>query len=283
VKKWCTINEPNVYATEGYIMGHFPPAKTDLKLAFEVIKNMAEAHVRVYQTIKSLPRGNESMVGIVLQLSQVHPHREDNTFDRTLASIATAVSPGLHLDFFSTGVMSLYIPFYANLKYENKAAINSNDFIGLNYYTHDVLQFQWSIPPYTLIKDSTTKTYTDMKWEMFPEGIYHAIRTITKRIGSDVPIIITENGIADAADLYRKEFFEKYLYAVSKAIKEGHNVKGYLVWSLMDNFEWAHGFYPRFGLYEVDYKTQQRRLREGAKPFIDTVRKWEQSVNKNFV
>jgi len=276
VKKWCTINEPNVYATEGYIMGHFPPAKTDLKLAFEVIKNMAEAHVRVYKAIKAHPLGKDSIVGIVLQLSQIHPYRPDNSLDRMVAQIGTAVSPGLHLDFFSTGVMSLYIPFYANLRFENKDAMKANDFFGLNYYTHEIIKFHIGIPPYIIVRDPSIPK-TDMNWEIYPEGIYHAIKTVTKRLGPDLPIIITENGIADGKDLYRKEFFENYLYAVSKAIKEGHNVKGYIVWSTMDNFEWTSGFKPRFGLYEVDYNTQQRKLREGAKPFVETVRKWERS------
>jgi beta-glucosidase len=277
VKKWCTINEPNVYATEGYIMGHFPPGKTDVKLALQVIKNMAEAHVQMYKMIKSLPGGKDAMVGVVLQLSQVHPFRVNNTLDRALAAVATAVSPGLHLDFFSTGVMSLYVPFYIDFRYENKEAVNSNDFIGLNYYTHDVIQFDFGIPPYTLVKDQNAK-FSDMNWLIFPEGIYHAIRTLTKRFGKKIPIIVTENGIADRSDSNRKDFFERYLYAVSRAIKEGYNIKGYIVWSLMDNFEWAHGFFPRFGLYEVDYKTQERKLRQGAKPFVDTIRKWQKSL-----
>ena len=85
------------------------------------------------------------------------------------------------------------------------------------------------------------------------------------------PIIITENGIADSADDRRSLFIERYIYAMSKAIKDGSDVRGYYYWSLMDNFEWAEGYDMRFGLYEVDFDSQNRTLRKGSEKFIEVI------------
>ena len=90
----------------------------------------------------------------------------------------------------------------------------------------------------------------------------------------NLPIIITENGIADAKDDRRHLFIRRYLYALSRAMRDGAIVKGYFYWSLYDNFEWAEGYKMRFGLYEVDYGTQERRLRDGAKYFVEVVKRF---------
>ena len=100
------------------------------------------------------------------------------------------------------------------------------------------------------------------------EGIYRAIQAVSSL---NVPILITENGIADSEDQRRKIYIERYLYAVSKAIKDGYDVTGYFYWSLMDNFEWAFGYDMKFGLYAVDFKTQKRSLRKSAHTFIKIV------------
>ena len=91
----------------------------------------------------------------------------------------------------------------------------------------------------------------------------------------DVPIIITENGVADKDDTIRSEYIRKYLYAVSMAIKDGYDVVGFYYWSLMDNFEWAFGYDMKFGLYSVDFKTQERNLRRGSEEFVKIVMKNE--------
>ena len=85
------------------------------------------------------------------------------------------------------------------------------------------------------------------------------------------PIIITENGIADAKDDRRALFIRRYIFAMNRALNEGIDIKGYFYWSLMDNFEWAEGYDMKFGLYEVDFDTQNRKLREGSKEFIKII------------
>jgi beta-glucosidase len=159
-------------------------------------------------------------------------------------------------------------PFSVDIKYDNPHAINSNDFFGLNYYANQIVAFKLDFTmPFEFITREEDEL-TDMQWPIYPEGIYRAIKQVNT-IG--VPIIITENGLADAKDVHRADFFKRYLYAVRKAMYDGYNVQGYMVWSLIDNFEWAKGFRPRFGLYEVDYATQERTLRAGSKSFVDIV------------
>ncbi|KAL0479609.1 hypothetical protein AKO1_007717 [Acrasis kona] len=276
VEIWCTINEPNVYIVEGYISGSFPPAKHSIVTALKVTTVMCEAHVRVYRALKKISEelNVKSQIGLVLQLSQVDPQNRYNPIDRICTFAAEKISVGLYLDFFSKG--SMYVPFLVN--YANTDAVGANDFFGVNYYRNDFFGMTLDIPPIKSVKDYKNREYNDMDWEIYPEGIYRAIELVNKTLPG-LPIIVTENGLADAKDAKRAKFFDRYLYAVNKAIQDGCPVKGYMAWSLMDNFEWASGFYPRFGLYKMNYKTMKRTLRSGAKPFIETIKKWKVENN----
>ena len=120
------------------------------------------------------------------------------------------------------------------------------DFIGVNYYTYYKYGKNWK---------------SDMNWPIYPEGIYHILKDLKKY---NKPVYITENGVADAKDVYREKFIKEHLRWVHKAISEGVDVRGYFYWSLLDNFEWDKGFWPRFGLVEIDYKTMARRIRQSA-------------------
>ena len=110
---------------------------------------------------------------------------------------------------------------------------------------------------------------TDMPYTIYGEGIYRAIQTVSVL---NVPVIITENGVADQKDSIRELYIQRYLYAVSKAISDGYDVSGYYYWSLMDNFEWAFGYDMKFGLYSVDRSTQERTLRNGSQSFVKIVK-----------
>ena len=108
------------------------------------------------------------------------------------------------------------------------------------------------------------KETSDIGWELYPEGIYHVLK---KLLTYQKPIYITENGIADAKDKKRTAFIKDHISWMKKAINEGVDVRGYFYWSLLDNFEWDKGFWPRFGLIEVDYKTMDRHIRQSAREY----------------
>ena len=115
----------------------------------------------------------------------------------------------------------------------------------------------------------------EMNWEIYPEGIYHVLKDLSK---FKKPIFITENGIADGADLQREKFIKDHLRWIWQAIQDGVDVRGYLYWSLLDNFEWHLGFKPRFGLVEIDYATLERKIRPSAYEYAKICRENELKV-----
>jgi beta-glucosidase len=111
---------------------------------------------------------------------------------------------------------------------------------------------------------------SDLGWEVHPEGLGVVIREWSAR--SRLPIYVTENGIADASDAKRARFIVDHLRVIARAIRDGIDVRGYYHWSLTDNFEWAEGYGPRFGLVEIDYATQARRVRASAETYARIAR-----------
>ena len=268
VDYWCTINEPAVIATQGYFNGLFPPGKTDSQLSAVVLKNLLDAHVQAYHSLKKLENGTKVKIGLVKNINQFDPWRRWHILDWMISYFANHFFNGSTIDFLRTGVFKIRIPGLAWICYENPKAINSTDYFGLNYYSHNHLKLKLSLKePFTL-KYQKNDVMTDMPYTIYGEGLYRAIQSVSVL---DIPILITENGIADAEDSRRELYIKRYLYAVSKAIKDGYNVIGYFYWSLMDNFEWAFGYDMKFGLFSVDFETQERSLRNGSKTYIHIV------------
>jgi beta-glucosidase len=143
-----------------------------------------------------------------------------------------------------------------------KLSVDYEDFIGLNYYYRDTVKFVLKGGRYGAIDTrNPNQEVSDLGWDIFPKGIYHVLKYLKKY---KKPIYITENGIADAKDAKRAKFIKEHLKWMHKAISEGADVRGYFHWSLLDNFEWDKGFWPRFGLVEIDYKTMERKIRNSA-------------------
>jgi len=145
-----------------------------------------------------------------------------------------------------------------NFRFLNKIK-DYQDFIGLNYYFHNLINYGYS-------KVYNYEKHSDLEWGLNPKGIYHLLKDLQKY---QKPIYITENGLADKGDQHRSWYIEEILKSVHQAISEGVEIKGYFHWSLIDNFEWSHGFAPRFGLYEIDYQTFERRPRSSAQFYAD--------------
>ena len=131
------------------------------------------------------------------------------------------------------------------------------DFIGLNYYFHNRIKG-------LKFNQNKNEETSDLGWEIYPKGIYYVLRELKKY---QKPIYITENGLADAKDEKREKFIKEHLYWIHKAIQEGVDIRGYFYWSLLDNFEWDKGFWPRFGLVEIDYQTLERKIRPSAQEY----------------
>jgi beta-glucosidase len=256
VHTWVTIVEPNTLALQGYILGSFPPGHiVDYQGAAEALKNMIKAHLAVYKKIKSLPNGDKAEVGWVhIHLPFQGYYVWDNLVDK--AAHFNYLLNTVLLNFYETGKFSFYIPLLANVEFEDHDFLTSMDYMGLEYYSNVLIRnFQPSC--------CDNEIMTDMQYPIYAEGLYRAVETFTK---FNKPIYIMEFGIGDARDDRREIYIKRYLYALYKAMQDFHaDVRGVFYWTLTDNFEWEKGPEQKFGLYEVDFKTQKRTLRNGAK------------------
>ena len=267
---WCTINEPMVYVSEGYFNAEFPPGKRNPVLASKVLKNMLNAHVLVYRTLKSMPNGNDVKIGMVKNIFQFDPFNRINPLDLYMSSLLNDIFTNEPIKFFAEGKSTFFMPGLVKDNIDNQDAKGTLDFIGLNYYSRFHVKGNLNLNEPFVFQTRKQDTQTDMNYPIYPEGIYKALKTISKL---NVPIYITENGVADSSDKIRSKFIDQYLYATNKALLEGVDVKGYFYWTLMDNFEWAKGYSMKFGLYEVDFKNQERKLRQGSKSLINIIKR----------
>ncbi len=243
---WITINEPMVYATQSYWYGRWPPQKKSLFLMWRVIWNMAAAHRGAYRVIHRIH--SNAQVGVAKHLVAFIPEKKRQLDDKFVMGLQ---------DFWFNHL------FYRLIR-------EKHDFIGVNYYfavTKKVKMLSASI------RDMAWKgAVSDLGWSIRPEGLKYVLLHM-KRYG--LPVYVTENGLADAKDEKRADFIRDHLRAIEEAQKEGVDVRGYLHWSLLDNFEWDLGFGPRFGLVEIDYETMERKPRPSAyvyKAIIDSAK-----------
>lgn len=244
---FSTMNEPNVFASHGWLFGAWPPFKrgrilwialgkpdgtsssaqtllfANVLTYFQVVKNLIRAHNAAYKSIKeAVPHCGVSIVKHVRVFQS-----NGNPFNRLLAIVARYLQSGYFL---------------------NRVCRNL-DSIGLNYYRNT--------------KFGETQAYrkTDMGWNFYPEGIEYALLYLKKY---NKPIYVSEAGIADKDDSDRAEYITKQVEATWRAIQAGADVRGHMYWSLLDNYEWALGYEKRFGLVEIDYKTLARKIRPSA-------------------
>jgi len=229
-KFWITNNEPSVVISHCYIKGERPPQKKNLWLAWKAYRKIMEAHNLAYKSIKEISKNNQ--IGFANHIKYFEPYCSNSLLDKLVVGAA---------DYFGNWI------FYNLSK-------NRNDFIALQYYFRFRLKFPGKIKV-------ESDDLTDLGWEIFPKGIYYLLKALERY---QLPVYILENGLADADDIKRANFIKDHLGWVHKAIQEGVDVRGYFHWSLLDNFEWDKGFWPRFGLVEMNYKTMERKIRPSA-------------------
>lgn len=231
---WLTFNEPEVYATHAYFLGYYPPQHKSLLESFRVVNNLIKAHNLASPILKY---NSGKPVSIAYHLSDLQPA---GIFGNVITTLAH---------------------YFAN-EYILNRTINFCDYIGVNYYFHHHLGL------FGRRQHSHSKhEETDMGWGIHPEGLERILLVLKKY---QKPIYITENGLADAKDTKREKFIKEHLYYVHRAIAQGADVRGYLYWTLIDNFEWTRGFGPRFGLVEIDREDLLRRkVRYSATKFAE--------------
>lgn len=229
VKFWITLNEPEVYAGNSYLAGIWPPQRRNPLVYLTVLQNLISAHRRVYIAIKSLDR--DSMVGIAKANIFFAP-LNNNIGNKAIADVAD---------------------WWWNSYFLNRIE-RHQDFIGLNHYLRCILN-------YGFVGKQEGVALSDLGWELCPRSIYHVLHDLGLY---KKPIYVTEHGVADAKDNQRARFIVESVFHIGRAIAGGIDVRGYLHWSLLDNFEWDKGFWPRFGLIQIDYNDLARIPRRSS-------------------
>jgi beta-glucosidase len=262
VKYWITINEPNILAILAYFWGQWPPCHKDFGESITVLKNMLKGHALSYSALKeNSPGGEKTKVGIAQAVTAFHPCSKLSVPDRISAFLRSK----FHNYCFISSLVDGRIKFPGGGTLPRSKTL---DFIGLNYYFRQFIHHQRPMLKNPFGEVCSTDHHpgagplTDMGWEIYPEGLYEVAKSFMKY---RLPLFITENGIATIDDNMRTDYIRGHLRALLKAINEGAPIKGYLHWSLLDNFEWDSGYSRKFGLVGVDFPSQKRTIRDSAR------------------
>ena len=289
VRHWITLNEPMIVTMIGHLLGlHAPGNRNPLKV-ISVAVNLMVAHGLAVSALRAeLP--TQAQVGVTLNLSPVYPATTSEQ-DQAAARRFDAAVNGFFLDPILLARLPEYVEeipvfFAPRISQEDLAAIAQPlDFLGINYYTRNVVRYDPQVPLAQLNEVKPEGNEYSMMWEIYPPGMYEVLQHVWKHylqpFHPDMRILITENGVpvpdgVDADGRVRDErrirYLRSHLMEVAKAIQDGVPVDGYFHWSLTDNFEWAFGYRMRFGLVYVDFASQQRIIKDSGRWYAEVIR-----------
>ncbi|MES2279579.1 MAG: GH1 family beta-glucosidase [Bacteroidota bacterium] len=281
VKHWMVMNEPGVFTGAGYFLGLHAPGRTGLKNFLPAIHHAVLCMVAGAKKLRELVP--DAVIGTTFSCSHIEPYsqkpRDVNAAIRVDALLNRLfIEPVMGLG-YPTEVPALKgIAKYTQPGDEANMVFDF-DFIGIQNYTREIVRYSL-FTPYVharLVKAAKRNVATTlMGWEVHPPAIYGVLKQFAA-YNPDKLIYVTENGVAfkdelqdgAIADTQRVQYLQTHIAQVLKAKNEGVNVKGYFVWTLTDNFEWAEGYHPRFGLIHIDFETQQRIIKASGKWYGD--------------
>jgi len=261
---WCTINEPGIYAGLSFGSRRWPPGRANPFSARAVFANLLRGHAAAAAAIHRL--GSVHQVGIVHNF---------HIFDPATAAPQNLATAAL-FDYMNNQAMLMALrtgripPPFGTGRREVPHLRESSDFFGLNYYSRSRVRFFSGAPAWVFghaftphdVEQSDSGADDKTYGEIYPHGIYRALRRVHRRLS--LPIYVTETGLPDHDDDQRPRYLLNHLAEVHRAIEHGVDVRGFFHWSLLDNFEWAHGWGLRFGLYAFDERTGARSMRPSA-------------------
>ena len=261
---WITINEPAVLATLGHLYGTWPPGVRSLPAAVAALRGLLRMHAAAATALRALAAEQ----GRQLRISVAHHVRGFVPASRSPLDRAAAAVPDRWLNrWWLLACRDGRMRPPAGAWEQVPGAAGSLDWIGLNYYADELVRFDLRRPRALFAHGypDPDRPRSTFDWAIDPDGLRRAIHLVHDLTG--LPVVITENGVADNDDELRPGFLVDHLEAVLAALAEGADVRGYLHWTGMDNFEWAEGYGQRFGLWAVDRATLERRPKPSAEVF----------------
>ncbi len=274
VRYWITINEPMVYVRLHHVQGLGPPGGRDLPRAIEVTRQLVRAHAAAYRILheRAGPDGLPIQVSIAHNAPAFWPCRRWWPMDRLVTARTDQIFNLAFVEAITDGCWT--VPGVGRWRIPEARA--TCDFLGINYYGRQFIRWlpvpgQW--PGVTCDlghHPRQVRERTSFGWDVHPQSLGDGLERYAHWF--KLPILITENGTWMEDDTRRWSYILRHIQAMAQAMQAGVAVLGYCYWSLLDNFEWADGFAPRFGLIEIDYATQQRRVRESARRYAEICR-----------
>ena len=257
VDLWVPVNEPTMVAVAGYHLGLHPPFVASPLRAVRAYRTLVRMHAAGYHALKA--RDPRASVGCAHAWVQVDPFDARRALDRRTAAFYLRTLNDSFFEATDTGRLPAWLggPI--------PEAAGTLDWVGLNYYTRVYARGVGTV------YNKPGDRITDFGGHWYPEGFHRALHRLWRRRG--LPIYVTENGVPTADEAERIAFLRLHLEQVGRAAEEGVDVRGYFHWSLTDNWEWAHGRVPRFGLVHVDYATQARTVKAGGRWYAEAVRR----------
>lgn len=270
VRYWVTINEPGVYASQGWLLGLWPPNRVnDLRGCFTAMRHLAYAHGRAYHAMKQVQP--DAQIGVAHHWRLFDPADPLRRTDRVLARIRNS----LMNQAFGIGIRTgrLIPPLGTGQRIPWLA--NTEDWVGVNYYTRQVDRFEWRAARLGFGREQFPAVERNqLGWEIYPKGLERALRAAAPPRSGRM-VMVTENGIPepDGQDMVRPRYLIQHLEACHRALQAGVDLRGYFHWTSMDNFEWAEGTAARFGLVYVDFESQERTPKPSAHLYRDIIRR----------
>ena len=283
VKKWTTLNEPWVITDGGYLHGALAPGHRNLFAAPIASRNLMRAHGTAVKAYRALGKHEIGLVVNVEPKYAARNHEEDRAATRRADAYMNRqyLDPAL-LGSLPDELAEIFGEAWQPWSEEDlHLAQQRIDFLGINYYTRSVTRHDpEALPLRAVAVKQPGATYTETGWEIYPRGLTDVLLWIKERYGNPT-VLITENGAAIAdppvsdggrvKDSLRTRYLRSHLKAVHDAIRQGANVRGYMVWSLLDNLEWSLGFSKRFGIVRVDFDTQERLPKDSAHFYAEVI------------
>lgn len=283
VPLWATLNEPWVVMDGGYMHGVHAPGHRSLEEVPWVAHNLLRAHALGVQAFRA--DGGAGQVGLVVNLEPKYAAStspdDAAAMNRAHAYMNRWFLDGVMLGAYPDELAEMFGRHWPRFdEADMRLLLEPFDFLGINYYTRSVNRdAPENLPPHAQPVHQEGAEYTEMDWEVFPEGLTRTLLWVTRRYG-DIPLYISENGAAIAdppaqnqrvADPRRVAYLRSHIAAAHEAMEQGANLRGYFAWSLLDNFEWSLGYSKPFGLIQVDFASQQRTIKDSGYFYRDVI------------